>query len=145
MDRLIADGSRIQEFLHARSRLPLQRDFHGIAREVDGEIVSAFGFDSFQDESCALHTATDRPYTRALVRGAFWIAFRQWGYKRLYAIIQTKNVKSVKLAKQLGFTRVGETADLWFGVLEQEDCRWLAPPKRQRTCQAAAPLPVLPP
>jgi L-amino acid N-acyltransferase YncA len=137
-DRLIVDGSRIQEFLHARSRLPLQAEFRGVAREVNGTIVSAFGYDSFQDESCALHTCTDVPYTRDLLYKAFEIPFQQWNYRRLYAIIQNKNAKSLKLGRHLGFTEVGVTADLWFGVLEQKDCRWVAPTKRQQTCPAAA-------
>ena len=116
----------------------MQQDFHGVAREVDGEIVSAFGFDFFQDDSCLLHTATDRPYTRALVRGAFWVAFEQWGYARLYAIVETKNAKSLNLARHLGFREIGPATDLWFGVMEKEDCRWLRSAKRQQTCQAAA-------
>lgn len=131
MDRLIADSLRIQRWLHARSGLPIQAAFHGVAREVDGEIVSAFGFDSFQPKSCALHAGTDRPFTRGLLYKTFEVAFGQWSYDRLYAIIQTNNAKSLNLAVGLGFKEVGKTPDLWFGVLEKEDCRWLIPPKRQ--------------
>lgn len=119
----------------------MQRDFHGIAREVDGEIVSAFGFDSFQPKSCALHTCTDRPYTRSLLRAVFWYAFTEWGYDRLYAIVRQDNPKSLNLAFRLGFRTIGETPDMWFGSLEKQDCRWLAPAKEATTCPvAAAPL-----
>ena len=131
-DRLISDGSLIQRWLHERSRLPIQKDFHGVAREVNGEIVSAFGYDSFQPKSCALHTCTDRPYTRELLHAAFWIPFEQWQYERIYAIIQTGNAKSLNLAQRLGFRTIGATPDLWFGVLNKQECRWLMPPKRQR-------------
>lgn len=134
MDRLIAESPRIQQWMHERSRLPIQRDFIGIAREVDGRIVAAFGFDSFQDESCALHTCTDSPtgYNRTLLYNVFRVVFEQWAFKRLYAIIQTKNAKSLNLADRLGFIEVGSTGDLWFGVLEKKNCRWLQPAEKQQ-------------
>jgi len=136
VDKLIVNDPRTQAWMHARSGLPRQFDFHSIAREVDGEIVSAFGFDSFQEKSCALHTATERPYTRALLQEVFWTMFCQWGYERCYAIIQTSNAKSLNLGRRLGFKAVGETPDLWFGVLIKKDCKWVAPLEKQRSCQA---------
>jgi RimJ/RimL family protein N-acetyltransferase len=133
IDRLIAEPERIQRWLHERSRLPIQRDFIGIAREIDGRIVAAFGFDSFQDESCALHTCTDSQsgYNRSLLYQVFEVVFEQWAFKRLYAIIQTKNAKSLNLADRLGFIEIGHTDDLWFGVLEKKNCRWLRPAEKQ--------------
>jgi L-amino acid N-acyltransferase YncA len=111
--------------MHSRSGLPIQIAFHSIAREVDGVIVSAFGFDSFQPESCALHTATLVPYTRSLLQETFWTIFCQWNYKRCYAIIQTSNHKSLNLGVRLGFRELARTEDLWFGVLERDTCKWL--------------------
>lgn len=112
--------------MHERSGLPIQRDFHGIAREVDGEIVSAFGYDSFQDGGCALHACTDRPYTKTLLRLAFKIPFEQWSYRYLVGVISAKNLKSLRLADKLGFREVGRLpGELHFFALQKEDCRWL--------------------
>lgn len=137
MDRIISDGPRIQAWMHARSGLPIQRNFHGVAREVDGEIVSAFGFDSFQDDGCALHVCTDRPLTKTLVRWAFHIPFEQWGYDYLAGMVSAKNLKSLKLATKLGFKEVGAIpGKLHFFALQKEECRWLHERRRissQRT------------
>ena len=133
MDRLIVDGERIQAWLHERSRLPLSRDFHGVAREVGGRIVAAFGYDHFQDWSCCLHTCTDVPwgYNRALLFNAFDISFNQWDYRCLLAIIQAGNAKSLNLAEHLGFERFATVAEahpsggLVFLKMTKEQCRWL--------------------
>lgn len=134
MDRIISDGPRIQKWMHERSGLPIQAQFHGVAREVDGEIVSAFGYDSFQDEGCALHVCTDRPLTKTLVRWAFKIPFEQWGYQYLAGIVSAKNLKSLRLATKLGFTEVGRIAGrLVCFELEKEKCRWLHERRRIST------------
>lgn len=117
--------------MHERSGLPIQRDFHGVAREVDGEIVSAFGYDSFQDEGCALHVCTDRPLTKTLVRWAFRIPFDQWGYSFLAGIVGAKNLKSLRIADKLGFREVGQIpGQLHFFAMQKQDCRWLTPEKQ---------------
>jgi hypothetical protein len=130
-DRLVADSPRIQEWMHERSRMPILREFHGIAREVDGNIVAAFGYDSFQDTGCAMHLCVDRPdaLNRALLAKAFKVPFLQWKYSHIFAIIQRTNAKSLNMAVRLGFIRTGETPDLWIGTMLKDDCRWLRLPE----------------
>lgn len=114
--------------MHERSRLPVTRDFHGLARELDGQIVSAFGYDHFQDDGCSFHACNDHPqgFTRPLLFKGFEVPFRQWNYKYLAGIIGTDNVKSLNLAKRLGFVQVGEIPNhLWMGVMYRDKCRWL--------------------
>lgn len=141
-DRIISDGPRIQQWMHERSGLPLQAKFFGVARELDGAIVSAFGFDSFQDGGCAFHACTDRPFTKGLIRWAFAIPFIQWKYRFMVGIISAKNLKSLKLARKLGFTEVGcLPGELHFFALKKEDCRWI--PAEKQLCQAAEKSPML--
>ncbi len=125
--------------MHARSGLPLQKDFHGIARRSsNGEIIAAFGFDSFQPHGCALHLCADSPsaITRGLLQAVFQTAFGQWEYKYLACIIQAHNVKSLRIAARLGFRECGVIpGELWFGVLYAQDCRWIQP--RRMRCPAA--------
>lgn len=121
--------------MHARSGLPIQKEFHGVAREVDGQIVAAWGYDSFQDWSCQLHACTDVPsgFNRTLLRAGFAVPFHQWGYRCVIGIIQHGNAKSLKFAEHLGFKEFGTVPDahpsgaLHFLVLRKEDCRWLEP------------------
>lgn len=136
VDRLINDGPLIQSWMHARSGLPIMRDFHGIARQkADGTIVAAFGYDSFQPGGCQLHLCADTQdgLNRALLQKAFETPFIQWNYSYLLAIIQVDNVKSLNMATRLGFKKFGEVpGHLRFGVMYKDDCRWLKLPERTK-------------
>lgn len=128
VDRLIGDAPRIQDWMHARSGLPIMRDFHGLAREVRGSIVAAFGYDSFQPGGCQLHLCVDTQdgLNRTLLAKAFQVPFIQWNYSYLLAIIQEQNTKSLNMATRLGFKKFGEVpGHLRFGVMYKDDCRWL--------------------
>lgn len=132
MDRIVADSPRIQQWMHARSGLPLQKEFHGVAREVDGELVSAFGFDSFQPAGAAFHACTDRPFTKTLLRWAFKIPFEQWNFRYLIGVVSANNLNSLRLADKLGFREVGRLpGELHFFALQKQDCRWLRPAEKQ--------------
>jgi len=139
MDRLINDDARIQEWMHARSRLPIQKEFRGIAREVNGNIVAAFGYDCFQDWGCQLHAVADpRGFNKTLLRIGFQVPYVQWGYDCLLGMIAASNVKSLKFAAHLGFTEVARvmndssTDGLVFWKMRRQDCRWLAPAERTK-------------
>jgi RimJ/RimL family protein N-acetyltransferase len=119
--------------MHERSGLPIARDFHGIAREVNGKLVAAFGYDYFQPTTCSLHLCVDEPaaLNRALLSKAFQVPFIQWGFTSLFCAIQASNSKSLNMAGRLGFQEVGVIPDtLWFGVLWRDKCRWLKLPER---------------
>ncbi len=124
----VGESIRIQEWMHARSGLPLQRDFHGIARERGGKIVAAFGYDSFQNSGCAMHLCVDDlgALNRTLLFRAFAVPFIQWNFTYLACIIEASNHKSLNMAKRLGFAQCGEIPNhLWYGVMYRQDCRWL--------------------
>lgn len=129
-DKLINDAPRIQQWMHQRSRLPIQQEFRGVAREVDGKIVAAFGYDSFQDTLCQLHLCVDSPtaISRKLLRTAFWVPFVQWNYSSLLAIIRTDNAKSLNMAARLGFEEFAVLpGSLHFSVMHRDKCRWIYP------------------
>lgn len=136
----ISDGSSliyhkhiIQQWMHDRSNLPIQRDFVGVAREVKGSIVGAFGYDNFQERGCQQHLSVDTPgaLNRELCRAAFRIPFEQWNYQYLAAIIPASNHKSINMAHRLGYQEVGTIPrELWYGVLYRENCKWLTEKRR---------------
>lgn len=128
--------------MHARSGLPLQQEFRGIARiDAAGEIVSAFGYDSFQPYGCQLHLCTEAPLTRDLLRTAFMVPFIQWNYSFLLAIIQEQNRRSLNMAARLGFTEIAAVpGHLRIATMYKADCRWIYLAERAK-CPAAPRLP----
>lgn len=104
------------------------REFHGIGREVNGEIVAAFGYDSFQPRACQFHVCADPTgISKTLLMKAFQVPFNQWGYFTLIGIVQQTNEKSLRIAHRLGFTSFGLAGGLEFFKMDREDCRWLGP------------------
>jgi hypothetical protein len=133
MDRLIHDDDRVYDYIAGKSGLVHVRDFIGIAREVDGQLVAAVGYDHHQDWSCSFHIAAEpRGIDRLLLRMMFEVPFKQWDYRLLLGIIQAGNAKSLNIASRLGFSTVLSLADahpsgsLEFWTLRREDCKWLA-------------------
>lgn len=127
-DRLITDAVRIQYWMHGLSKLPIMQDFYGVAREVDGEIVAAFGYDHFQNQTCALHACVSTPtaLSRALLTMAFRVPFNQWKYSCLVSMINADNAKSLTFARKLGFEEVAAIPGVMhFGVMYRDKCRWL--------------------
>lgn len=107
-------------------------DFIGIGREVDGQIVAAFGFDFHQEKSCLFHVAAQPGgINRDFLRWGFWVPFVQWGYACLTGVVQAGNVNSRGIAARLGFTERLVLADAhpsgalhWFSMYSSE-CPWL--------------------
>lgn len=139
-DRLINDADRIHDWIKTRSGLHKVEHFQGIAREVDGEIVAAFGFDWHQDSSCMMHCAVrdSTSLTRKLLAKAFAAPFEQWGYECVMGVVQSSNTKSRNLAERLGFKEFATvpgahpSGALHFFVMYKKDCRWLKPSGRQK-------------
>jgi len=116
----------------ARSGLVRVADFHGIAREVDGELVAAFGYDFHQDSSCMFHVASEPGgINLTLLRRGFWVPYCQWGYNCLIGVIQSKNVQSLEIAGRLGFTErlavpgAHPSGALHWYVMYRNECPWL--------------------
>lgn len=131
-DRLIVGREDVHAWIHSRSGLVWVADFHGIAREVDGKIVAAVGFDHHQGSSCSFHIAADRRgLSRQLLFHAFATPFLQWEYKVLLGIIQAGNRSSNHIATRLGFVQWGTLPEahpsgaLEFYRMTRAECPWL--------------------
>lgn len=118
--------------MSARSGLVRVDDFVGVAREVDGQIVAAAGYDHHQESSCCLHLAVEpRGLNRAFIYKLFSVPFQQWKYNCLIGIIQRGNVQSANIARHLGFTQFAElpgahpSGSLDFYRIYADECKWL--------------------
>lgn len=132
VDRLISDTDRIHQWINDRSGLVRVRDFVGIAREVDGRIVAAVGYDHHQDWSASFHIAvTKHGLNRELLWRAFEVPFTQWDYRLLLGIVQVGNAASLNIARRLGFSQWGTlpeahpSGSLEFFQMRREHCPWL--------------------
>jgi RimJ/RimL family protein N-acetyltransferase len=112
MDKLIFDREPIHAWINQRSGLIWVADFCGIARQIDGRIVAAVGYDHHQDSSCSFHIATERGgLSHGLWHNMFDVPFRQWKYKVLLGIVQAGNARSLNIARRLGFQNFATLPD----------------------------------
>lgn len=134
-DRLIVSNTdrRGWEFLHARSGLYWQDSFQSICREIDGQIVGAFGYTDYTGTSVQMHVAgaTDTWLNRKLLWQAFAYPFLQLDCKVAIGVIAEGNDPARQLAKKLGFGQFAIIPDahpdggLVITVMKRGDCRWL--------------------
>lgn len=146
MDRLISDRDRIYAYITSRSGLVRVHDFIGIARELDGEIVAAAGYDHHQDWSCSFHIAAHaRGMNREFLWRAFEVPFVQWDYRLLLGIVQAGNGKSLNIARRLGFTEFATLPDahpsgsLEFFQMRREHCKWLTIREKEHVRRRISP------
>lgn len=136
-ERIFVGQGDVHAWIASRSGLVWVADFQGIAREVDGKVVAAVGYDHHQGSSCSFHIAADPgAITRRLLFHAFATPFFPveqggWGYKVMLGIIQAGNKASLDIASRLGFTEWGTLPDghtsgaLHFFRMTREECPWL--------------------
>lgn len=150
-ERLIVGKEEVHAWIHSRSGLVWVADFHGIAREVDGKIVAAVGFDHHQGTSCSFHIAADpRGLSRQLLFHAFATPFLQWEYKVLLGIVQAGNEASNHIATRLGFYKWATLPDahpsgaLEFYRMTKQECPWLDTRKinerRRKSSRCSGPV-----
>lgn len=120
------------DWISQRSGLVRVADFVGIARELNGEIVAAAGFDHHQNTSCSFHIASKvGGINRDFLFKLFDVPFNQWKYSVLLGIIQRGNDKSLNIARRLGFSQFSSlpgahpSGSLDFFRLYASDCHWL--------------------
>lgn len=105
-----------------------------ITHLVDDKPVAVAVYNRFSAYNCEMSIATDggrRWASRAFLRSCYLYPFVQLGLKRVSAVVEEKNTKSLTLCRKLGHA---EEARLmaWFGEQDgilfrmmKEDCKWL--------------------
>lgn len=100
-----------------------------------GTIVGSIGADHFTFNSCQLFIAVDRPAClQTLLRAGFDLAFNRAGMEIGYGIVNSDNLKSLRLTSRVGFKLKTKLENGWRkGVhlmvfeIEKQDCLWLRP------------------
>jgi len=100
-----------------------------------GEITAVTVFDTFSDNDCQIHVASDGSrnwLSRQYLQMVFAYPFRQLGLRRLTSLVSVNNAASLSFCQQCGFIREGQLRKaaesgedlVLFGML-REECRWL--------------------
>ena len=109
-------------------------DSKGLRVTRDGQIKAVLVYNTFMDETCCIHIATDgkRDWAnRGILFGIFAYPFLQLGLRRVTAPIASRNIASQILVIKLGFQFEGRLIgarrdnddEILFGML-RERCFW---------------------
>jgi RimJ/RimL family protein N-acetyltransferase len=122
--------------LWAQKRLPGFIGWSGayiaIGFEQAGEIKGAVVFTNCTPTNINAAIVLDAPLTRQFLRAVFYYPFLQLKVKRITALVDASNEKSMSLTKKLGFKQEGRLREaavdggdtLVFGILHRE-CKYL--------------------
>lgn len=109
-------------------------DATGFGLYENGKLKAAVIWDGFSDCDCNIHVAsdgTDNWLRRKFLVTAFMHPFKQWGFRRVTALVPAKNTKALKFDRHLGFKDEGYLKhalpddDLVILGMLREDCRFI--------------------
>lgn len=105
------------------------RTLASVGDRIKGVVV----FSRFSEWNCEITVASSTPsfLTPMFLRAWFRYPFLQCRLRRITAIVDERNTRSLRLTRKLGFTEeatlkelFGEANGILFGMLKHE-CRWL--------------------
>ena len=108
----------------------------GVGLLKQGQLVCAVVYDNYRPQVksiCASIAISDpAALNRKFIRSIFQYPFNELGCNRITCMIETNNVKSIKLCSRLGFEREGELRqasingnNLYIYGMLRTECRWL--------------------
>lgn len=105
-----------------------------ISHIADGKPIAVAVYNRFSKHNCEMSIATDggrRWATRAFLRTCYLYPFKQMNLRRVSAVVEEKNVRSLNLCRKLGHTEEARLKS-WFGEQDgvlfrmmKENCKWL--------------------
>lgn len=105
--------------------------YRAIGYEMAGELKGAVIFTNASTTNVNLATVLEAPLSRMFLRAIFFYPFMQLKVKRITALVDASNKRSLRLTKSAGFRFEGCLRDaamdgdtLIFGLLRRE-CKWV--------------------
>ncbi len=128
------------EWFNKRAPVLQCEDTQGLVVYRTGVIQAMAIFDSFSQSACNVHWVIDNP--TVLKYGFFneicYHAFINRDKQRIFGLVPSSNVKSLKLAAHIGMEKVAYIPDaINMGVgyvimcMKRENCRWLIEEQRR--------------
>jgi hypothetical protein len=132
----------LTEFLRHRALVMPTPDTHCIGWVSDGKLVCVVAMQGFLGKVCQMHVAymPGWHYTpRALLREVFRHAFVTTGREMVLGVVNSKNVKALRMDAHLGFRELyrlhgmhDDGGDLVLLGMIKDDCRYLDEPSAMR-------------
>ena len=130
---VFGDDERVAQW--CRERLPNFLGWNGhyiaIGYSAGPNLLGAVVFTQFSGANIVIACALEAPLTRRFLRAIFYYPFLQLGCRRVTALIDADNAKSIRLVEHVGFEQEGRmkhattTGDVLIYGLTKERCRWL--------------------
>ncbi len=123
-----------KKYFRSKLHISFGDDLKGLVAYKDNEIAAVVGLHDWTDTACFAHWVIDKPL---VLRHGFFEAvadyvFRQTGRDKIFGKITTQNVRSLRLAKHIGFTELcrmkdgyRKGVDMVLVELTKENCRYL--------------------
>lgn len=120
-------------FVNTRVGVPWSEDFRAIGLVKSDCLVAVVAYNGLTRRSCFMHSAIDDPaaISRTFVRAIFEYPFVQLGLTTVFAMVDSKNERALRLDLKVGFKvanrfeDAGAEGDLILLYMHRDDCKWL--------------------
>lgn len=103
-----------------------------IGWERNGILTAGVVYTEYSGANIVTAIALDEPMTRKFLKTAFWYPFVQLRTRRITALVEQSNIKSLRLCKHLGFEFEGslrqaaaDGGDVFVLGMLRGECKWL--------------------
>lgn len=110
--------------------------YQAIGEERDGKLCRAVVYTNASPTNVVTSIVLEAPLTRRFLYAVFYYPFVQLGVRRITALVEAWNRRSIDLVEHLGFVAEGrmreaalEGGDVIVYGLMRSDCRFLVRPK----------------
>lgn len=130
---MITDREAVFQYFHTKLGLHRSEDFRGVIfLNAEGKPGVAYGWHGFIGRTCVINIVVEdkRCLTRPVVREAFRFPFEACGCNAVLALVDSVNLKSVKLCRRSGFKHLqtlpqgGLQGDLIIFEMLKQACPW---------------------
>lgn len=129
---MIITDSRVPKWVKTHTGLTLGKTAVGIGEERDGKIIAGVTFDCWTKNNIFVSMAVGGKTSKEFWEVVAKYPFEQLGCTRVTAIVESSNMKSIKLTLHGGFTEecrlvgaASDGSDLIMYKMHKDDCRVL--------------------
>jgi L-amino acid N-acyltransferase YncA len=126
---IVTDGYNMADWLANKlKQCKLSQDSTYIGYVINNNLVACVGYESFTGNSITTHIVIDGYVNYNFFKFIFYYPFNQLKVKKIIAPVSSKNIKSLKFCKKLGFKKEAEIisyfkdSDLFLLTMQKHEC-----------------------